>query len=94
MRLRWQRRALDDLFSIQAHIARHNPDAAEHIAREIQTAAARLKQFPRLGQVSERIGILELQVPGRPYVLPYRLDGDTIQVLAVFDQRRNPDEKF
>lgn len=93
MRLRWQRRALADLFQIQAYIAQHNPDAADTVAREIQNAAIRLKQFLRLGHVSDIIGIFELQVPGRPYVLPYRIADDIIQILAVFDQRRDPKDK-
>ncbi len=92
MRLRWQRRALSDLFAIQAHIARHNPAAADAVGWEIQTAAMRLKQFPNLGHSGEWIGVRELQVPGRPYVLPYRLNGEIIEILAVFDQRRDPED--
>jgi plasmid stabilization system protein ParE len=52
----------------------------------------RLKQFPNLGHVGEWIGVRELQVPGRHNVLPYRLNGEIIEILAVFDQRRDPED--
>jgi hypothetical protein len=29
-----------------------------------------------------------MQVPGLPYLLPYRVSGETIEILAVFDERR------
>lgn len=94
MRLRWKRRALQDFFRIKRHIARHNPVAAEEIGIEIQNAALHLKTLPRLGHAGERTSVLELQVPGRPYVLPYRINGEVIEILTVFDQRRNPEDKF
>lgn len=93
MRLRWKKRPLNDFFAIKAYIAKHNPGAADRVGAEIQAAAIRLKQFPRLGHPGERIGVLELQVPGRPYTLPYRVTGELIEILSVFDQRRNPEEK-
>ncbi len=60
----------------------------------IQNAAKRLKQFPRLGHPGERVGVFELQVPGTHYVLPYRMVGEVIEILSVFDQRRNPEDKL
>ncbi|MFN0191395.1 MAG: type II toxin-antitoxin system RelE/ParE family toxin [Aestuariivirga sp.] len=93
MRIRWKRPALLDFFRIKDHIAKHNPAAAEQVGSEIQNAAFLLKSFPQLGHGGERIGIFELQVPNRPYVLPYRLNGEVIEILAVFDQRRNPKDR-
>lgn len=93
MRLRWKKRALNDFFAIKAYIAKNNPEAADRVGTEIQAAAIRLKQFPQLSHPGERIGILELQVPGRPYTLPYRITGEFIEILSVFDQRRDPEEK-
>lgn len=92
MRLRWKKRALNNFFAIKNHVAKYNPNAAERVGAEIQAAAIRLKQFPRLGHPGERIGVLELQVPGRPYLLLYCVEGEVIEILSVFDQRRGPED--
>lgn len=94
MRIRWKKRALNQLFAIHGYIAKRNPAAAQGVASKIENAAIQLKQFPRLGHPGERVGIFELQVADTPYVLPYRIVGDVIEILAVFDQRRNPEDKL
>ncbi len=94
MRLRWKKRALNQFFAIHQFLSRRNPAAAQSIGAEIQDAARQLTEFPHLGHPGERVGVFELQVPGTPYVLPYRIVGDVIEVLSVFDQRRNPEDKI
>lgn len=94
MRLKWRRRANLDFQRIRRHIARANPLAAMQVSRDIQAAADRLVNFPELGHAGEHIGVREMQVPGRPYLLPYRIQGDVIEILAVFDQRRDPEDLF
>lgn len=87
MRLKWLRKARSDLFSIYDFIAAHNPEAAERISRDITHAALRLKAFPQLGRPAHRSDLRLMQVPGLPYLLPYRVAGETIEILAVFDER-------
>ena len=94
MRLRWKKRALNQFFAIHRFIAKRNPAAAQGVLSDIEKAAHRLKEFPRLGHPGERVGVWELQVPGTSYVLPYRIVGEMIEILAVFDQRRNPEDKL
>lgn len=94
MRIRWKKRALNHLFAIHSYITPRNQAAAQSVASKIQNAAHQLKQFPRLGHPGERVGILELQAADTTYVLPYRITGDTIEILSVFDQRRNPEDKL
>ncbi|CAN5244221.1 hypothetical protein BH10PSE7_BH10PSE7_42840 [soil metagenome] len=45
--------------------------------------------FPELGRASDRVDIRLLQVPRTPYLLPYRVIDSDIEILAVFDQRRD-----
>jgi toxin ParE1/3/4 len=93
MRLKWLGKARGDLFSIHDFIKAYNPDAAERVSKEITRAALRLKAFPQLGRPSDRMGVRLMQVPGLPYLLPYRVSGDIIEILAVFDERwERPEE--
>lgn len=93
MRVKWKKRALNQLFAIHRFLNDRNSAAAQSVVIDIQHSAKRLKEFPHLGHPGERVGVFELQVPGTLYVLPYRTFGDVIEILSVFDQRRNPEEK-
>jgi plasmid stabilization system protein ParE len=55
--------------------------------KAIAAAARRLTVFPQLGRASDRLDIRLLQVPGLPYLLPYRVVEDEIEIVAVFDER-------
>ena len=85
-------RALRDLDRIQTYIKSYDPDAAKRISQQIKASATKLKQFPNLGRQSEDIDIRLLQVAGRPYLLLYRLMDDGIEIISVFDQRRDPED--
>ena len=89
MRLKWMRKARADLFGIHDYIAKHDPDAADRVAREIEMAAIRLKSFPQLGRPAHAVEVRLMQVPGLPYLLPYCVRSEFIEILAVFDQRRD-----
>ena len=92
MRLRWRKRALRNFFAIHRFISNRNPGAGHRIGVEIQNAALRLKQFPRLGHPGEKVGVFELQVPGRPYLITYRIADEVVEILSVFDQWRDPED--
>lgn len=87
MRLVWSDRATADLHAIHRYIDAHNPEAARKVMRQIAAAARQLTAFPELGRPAEEPGVRLLQVPGRPYLLPYRTIGPAIEILAVFDER-------
>ena len=65
-----------------------NPVAAENVVDSIIVSALRLEVYPQLGRASERSDIRFLQVAGLPYLLPYRVRDEDIEILAVFDERR------
>jgi toxin ParE1/3/4 len=90
--IRWNARARHDLDRIQAYIEQFDLQAAKRVAQEIKSSTLKLKRFPHLGRVAEDIDVRLLQVSGRPYVLPYRIDKHGIEILAVFDQRRDPED--
>jgi toxin ParE1/3/4 len=84
MKLIWLPRAIADLQHVRAHIAEHDPRAARTVAQKIRTLAARLKARPSLGRLAEIDEIRQISVPGLPYLIPYRVQENRIEILRVF----------
>jgi toxin ParE1/3/4 len=88
LRIRWTRPALADLEAIGDFIARDNPAAARRIVVGLVASVDALRDHPNLGRPGRLIGTRELVVSGTPYVVPYRVLGDDVQILAVFHGAR------
>ena len=84
----WSPRAIEHLAHLRSHVARDNPKAATRIATVLLEAVERLAEFPNLGRPGRVAGTRELVVPGTPYVIPYRMRGDRLEVIAVFHGRQ------
>jgi toxin ParE1/3/4 len=84
----WSPRAIEHLAHLRAYIARDNPKAANRVANALLEAVERLAKLPSLGRPGRVAGTRELIVPGTPYVIPYRLRGDRLEVVAVFHTRQ------
>lgn len=83
MRVRWTRLALADLAAARDYIAKQAPDAAQRVADRIEGAVRNLERHPRLGRPGRIEGTRELVVPGTPFIIPYRLLEDSVEILAV-----------
>ena len=88
MTIVWSPRAIDHLVHLRAYIAQDSPKAAHRIAAIILEAIDRLATLPNLGRPGRVAGTRELVVPETPYVIPYRLRGDRLEVIAVFHARQ------
>jgi toxin ParE1/3/4 len=84
----WAPRAIRHLAELRAYIARDNPIVAGRIAAALLDAGETLAEFPNLGRPGRVAGTRELVVPGTPYVIPYRLRGDRLEIIAVFHGRQ------
>jgi toxin ParE1/3/4 len=84
----WSPRAVSHLADLRAYIAREHPDAASRIASTILDDVERLAEWPNLGRPGRVPGTRELVLPGTPYVIPYRLRGKRLEVIAVFHGRQ------
>ena len=71
-------------------IAANNPAAAELVIERIEDASRRLKDFPLSGAGWRHPGTRELVIPGLPYVIIYRVRGDTVELLALFHSAKEP----
>jgi toxin ParE1/3/4 len=83
----WSPRAIRHLADLRAYTSRDNPVAAARIALTLLTAVERLAELPNLGRPGRVAGTRELVVPGTPYVIPYRLGRDRLEIIAVFHGR-------
>jgi toxin ParE1/3/4 len=84
----WSPRAIEHLAQLRADIAQDNPTAAIRIGGTVLEAVERLAELPNLGRPGRVAGTRELVVPGTPYVIPHRLRGDQLEVIAVFHGRQ------
>lgn len=81
--IRWTKRALRRLDEIGAHIAEESPEAAARVIARILSAAELLTEQPAMGRVGRIKATRELVLVDIPYIVPYRVNGDTIEVLTV-----------
>ena len=92
MTLVWLRRAERSLEAIADYIARENRQAA-HTTPTIRMVA-RFSDSATLGRPGRVPGTRGLVVAGTPYILPYRVQGEIIQILHVLHGARQWPERF
>ena len=88
MTIVWSPRAVGHLVALRQHIADTNPAAATRIGGLIVEGVERLARFPGLGRPGRIAGTRELVVPGTRYLVPYRVRGSRVEVIAVFHERQ------
>lgn len=94
MRVRWLRRALDNLDEEAAYIARDDPRAAARMVERIAASVERLAAHPASGRPGRVPGTRELVVGDTPYLVPYRVRNETVEILRVFHGARKWPERF
>jgi toxin ParE1/3/4 len=88
MRIVWTEPALRDLVFARDYVAHDDPLAAKNQAERVFGAVAGLLRFPEIGRPGRRAGTRELVISRTPYLMPYRLRGDTIEILRVLHGRQ------
>ena len=88
MQVVWTGRALRDLAVLRSYISQDKPPAAERQVGLILAAVTGLARFPHSGRPGRRAGTRELVVGQTPYLVPYRVRGDLVEVLRVLHGRQ------
>lgn len=92
-RVEWAEVAVRDFEEIVAFLALDSQEGAERVLRRIEARAGRLESSPARGRLVPELAGFQMrtwrELIIRPYRLVYRIDGDTVTVLAVFDARRD-----
>ncbi|HEY9619154.1 MAG TPA: type II toxin-antitoxin system RelE/ParE family toxin [Crinalium sp.] len=92
MKLVWTKQAIVDLNAAYDYIAETSPDVAEVIIERIENSLESLRQFPEMGRPGRVKDTREVVVPRTPFILPYRVRKNRIEILAVLHgSRRWPD---
>ena len=89
MTLRWSPEALQDLKDIRAYISKDNPGAAKMIvARIVSYVREQLPGNPEIGRPGRVAGTRELVISNTPFVVPYRIGKEHIDILRVYHVAR------
>ena len=90
MRIRWLRAALRNLDEEATRIAVDNARVARLVVQRILDAVEQLAEQPALGRPGRVPGTRELVVLRTRYLVPYRVRGETVEILRVFHTSRRP----
>lgn len=90
----WSAPAIDDLEVIQKYIFPRNPQAAQGMVRRIFEAVLILESMPYTGRHGRISGTRELVIPKTPYIVPYRVSNERLEIIRVYDARRKWPDKF
>jgi len=92
MRVRWLQKALRNLDAEASYIAADDDAAARLVVARVLAAVDTLADLPSLGRPGRVPGTRELVVRKTRYIVPYRIRGETVEILRVFHaSRRLPD---
>jgi len=83
MQIRWLNEAVLDLQKLHNYIQNDKPQAAEKIAKLIYETVDFLAQQPAMGRPGRVPHTRELILGGTPYIIPYRVKGNVIEILRV-----------
>jgi len=94
MRVKWLAEAGQDLIDIRTYIAREHPDTAQAVAQRILDTVTYLRDHPGIGRTGRITGTRELVIPGLPYIVPYRIKGNVIEILGMLHGAREWQGEF
>lgn len=94
MRVKWLRRALANLNEEAAHIAQDSPQSTAAFVAHLIEATGMLAAHPHMGRPGRVPGTRELVVTRFPYILPYCVRGEAVEILRVFHTARKWPQRF
>ena len=96
MRVRWLKKALQNLDDEAKYIAEDDPAAAKLLVQRIVDAINLLPGNPSLGHPGRIHGTRELVVPDTRYVIPYRVRPrlNSVEILRVFHTSRRLPQRW
>ena len=84
----WSRRAIRHLVHLREYIEKDSEQNAALVAKRILEAVDLLQAHPEMGRPGRALGTRELVVPNTPYVIPYRIRRERLELIAVFHGRQ------
>jgi addiction module RelE/StbE family toxin len=94
LRIRWTRRASEQLEAAFDFVSEENVSAAEKQGKIIERAVEQLTDFPEMGRPGRVYGTRELLIQSTPYIAAYRLNGSIVEILALLHGARRWPTQF
>jgi addiction module RelE/StbE family toxin len=94
MTIVWSRRAIRHLVSLRDYIAEESPQNAARVAARILAGVELLATQPQMGRPGRVVGTRELIVSDTPFLIPYRVRGQRLEIIAVFHGRQRWPDKL
>ncbi len=93
MRPIWSRQAARDLERLYVYVAENDSAAASALVqRVIEIVERQLSEMPHVGRPGRVPGTREFVIPRTPYIVPYRVRDESIDIIRVYHAaRRWPD---
>ena len=88
MKVIWFKRAIQDLRSVQAYITQDNPRAAQETISQIKDKVSLFGEQPGIGRPGRIPNTKELVIDHTPFILPYRVRNNKIEILRVLHTSR------
>jgi addiction module RelE/StbE family toxin len=92
MKVRYSRRALEQIEEISRYITTHNPRAAKQVVARIEELCDRLGEFQGIGHMTDQPGTRVLPVVRYPYLIFYTIIAahDEVRIARVRHGKRRP----
>jgi toxin ParE1/3/4 len=94
MPIHWTQRARRQFLAIIDAVLEDNPAAAERVYDAITDSVSRLLTFPEMGRPGRVPGTRELVIASQPYIVAYRIRGQTVHILAVLHGAQKWPDRF
>jgi len=90
MRVRYLDIARSDMIWFRYYYRSVFPEGRPHATAQFKRTLSNLLANPKLGKALERGDAREHSILRTPFAFIYRLDGNELQILRVWDQRSDP----
>ncbi|MDN2479934.1 type II toxin-antitoxin system RelE/ParE family toxin [Vibrio agarivorans] len=87
MKIKWLETALSNFEQAAEYLHEQNPQSARAFAKEVHESISLLKSNPAMGRPGRVMGTKELVLKKYPYLIPYRVKNNQIEILRVFPTR-------
>lgn len=94
MKIIWFKRAIEDLVSAKDYIDLDNPQSAQKVVLRIKKKVSLLSEQPGIGRQGRVPNTKELVIDHTPYILPYRVRDNKIEILRVLHAARQWPKKL
>lgn len=88
MRIEWTTKVLKSLSAEFAYIGKDDVQAAQNVGSAILSSLKALSDFPSMGRAGRVYGTRELVLAKYPYIIPYKIHNNAIQILDIFHTSR------